>query len=53
MSLRGGGDIGSAVLHTALLANLFGEIHASAVMNIFYTDDELHKQAELLTKKVR
>ena len=37
---------------TCLTANLFGHMHDFMDMNVFYTEDELRKQADTFTGKV-
>ena len=39
-------------LNTCLVANLFGHMHGFMDMNVFYTEDELRKQAGTFTEKV-
>ena len=48
----GPGGVGQS-LNTALIANVFGDIHGFVDMNVFYTEDELRKQADTFTGKVR
>ena len=40
-------------LNTALIANVFGDMHGFVDMNVFYTEDELRKQADTFTGKMR
>ena len=44
--------VGPGGLNTCLIANLFGGSHGFMDMNVFYTDDELRKQADTFTGKV-
>ena len=46
----GGGGVGQSLL-SYLIANLWSLNHAFLDMNIYYSDDELRKQAELLAGK--
>ena len=39
--------------NTALIAKVFGDMHGFIDMNVFYTEDELRKQADTCTGKVR
>ena len=48
----GPGGVGQS-LNTALIANVFGDMHGFVDMNVFYTEDELRKQADTFTGKVR
>ena len=48
----GPGGVGQS-LNTALIANVFGDTHGFVDMNVFYTEDELRKQADTFTGKVR
>ena len=45
------GGVGQS-LNTALVANVFGDMHGFVDMNVFYTEDELRKQADTFTGKV-
>ena len=45
------GGVGRS-LNTCLIANLFGGSHGFMDMNVFYTEDELRKQADTFTGKV-
>ena len=45
------GGVGQS-LNTCLFANLFGGSHGFMDMNVFYTEDELRKQADTFTGKV-
>ena len=47
----GPGCVGQS-LNTALIANMFGHMHGFVDMNVFYTGDELRKQAETFSGKV-
>ena len=47
----GPGGVGQR-MNSVLIANLFGELHAYMDMNIFFTQEELRKQAGLMTGKV-
>ena len=47
----GPGGVGQS-LNTALVANVFGDMHGFVDMNVFYTEDELRKQADTFTGKV-
>ena len=47
----GPGGVGQS-LNSALIANVFGEMHAFVDMNIFFTDDELRKQADVMQGRV-
>ena len=48
----GPGGVGQS-LNTALIANVFGDMHGFIDMNVFYTEHELRKQADTFTGKVR
>ena len=48
----GPGGVGQS-LDAALIANVFGDMHGFIDMNVFYTEDELRKQADTFTGKVR
>ena len=48
----GPGGVGQS-LNTALIANLFGDLHGFIGMKVFYTEDELRAQADTFTGKVR
>ena len=43
----GGGGVGQSLL-SHLVANVFGDNHAFIDMNIYFTDDEMRKQGDLL-----
>ena len=47
----GPGGVGQS-LNTTLVANVFGDMHDFVDMNVFYTEDELRKQADTFTGKV-
>ena len=44
------GGVGQS-LNTALIENTFGHMHGFMDMHVFYTGDELRKQAEMFTGK--
>ena len=46
-------DIVRAFMTLGLIANVFGDMHGLIDMNVFYTEDELRKQADTSTGKVR
>ena len=48
----GPGGVGQS-LNTAHIATVFGDMHGFIDMNVFYTEDELRKQADTFTGKVR
>ena len=48
----GPGGVGQS-LNTALIVDVFGDMHGFVDMNVFYTEDELRKQADTFHAKVR